>query len=426
LKKRFPEHVGVFAARPAQDHDEAILFDEQLGFVAQAAQIADDFLGEAPSDVSAEQKELIERYRDCQRWQGILRDQESKKHPPAGPFYVASNWWEEGYSGSNPVYRAETAEIANELASAANTRFATDPHLAQDLGSCVQYDVVPADAVPSRIVWDEELQRLEEEVRAGKTDGNAEVHVACTKWEVILLAGKSDKVDSPRPDAVAAESEAEIGCAPVINIAPDTVVAAAETFVAAISNYATCVTKASDNRDPQQLYVPLERAGYILLRAARAWNGNVELLDRLLRLGRLEGIPSRDVGDRYITDEGRRQHDVAQYLLALKGEVYEIRHEAILRLQGNEDSTSRRTIEETRRAITTAQAGTDDLVTLDEAAAIVHRKKKTLERYLKKMPPPYVQGGGGKPSLWKWDDIRPWLEQQFVPDLPTRFPRNTR
>jgi hypothetical protein len=70
--------------------------------------------------------------------------------------------------------------------------------------------------------------------------------------------------------------------------------------------------------------------------------------------------------------------------------------------------------------------GVEDLVNLDEAAAIVHRSKKTLERYLSKMPAAYVQGGGGKPSLWKWAELRPWLEKQFVPDLPKRFPRNVR
>jgi len=73
-----------------------------------------------------------------------------------------------------------------------------------------------------------------------------------------------------------------------------------------------------------------------------------------------------------------------------------------------------------------ADAGVDDLVNLDEAAAMVHRSKRTLERQLSKMPAPHVQGGGGKPSLWKWAELRPWLEKEFVPDLPKRFPRNIR
>jgi hypothetical protein len=76
--------------------------------------------------------------------------------------------------------------------------------------------------------------------------------------------------------------------------------------------------------------------------------------------------------------------------------------------------------------VTLGNSGDDDLVTLDEAAAIVHRVKRTLERHLANMPAPFVQGGGGKASLWKWNELRPWLESEYVPDLPKRFPRNVR
>ena len=76
--------------------------------------------------------------------------------------------------------------------------------------------------------------------------------------------------------------------------------------------------------------------------------------------------------------------------------------------------------------VRTENQGVDDLVNLDEAAAIVHLSKRTLERRLKNMPVPYVQGGGGKASLWKWNKLRPWLESEYVPDLPKRFPRNVR
>lgn len=79
-----------------------------------------------------------------------------------------------------------------------------------------------------------------------------------------------------------------------------------------------------------------------------------------------------------------------------------------------------------RREPAVENEGVDDLVTLDEAAAIVHKSKKTLEKHLKQMPPPHIQGGGGKSSLWKWSDLRPWLEKEFVPDLPARFRRNVR
>jgi hypothetical protein len=74
-----------------------------------------------------------------------------------------------------------------------------------------------------------------------------------------------------------------------------------------------------------------------------------------------------------------------------------------------------------------APAELPDLVTLDEAAAAVHRKKRALENYKKMgiLPPPKVRGGGGKPALWDWKVIRPWLEANFeVGSLPEKFPGN--
>lgn len=67
---------------------------------------------------------------------------------------------------------------------------------------------------------------------------------------------------------------------------------------------------------------------------------------------------------------------------------------------------------------------TTDLVSLDQAASIVHRKKRALEAYKSKgLPDPDIKGGGGKPNLWKWQTIRPFL-LRFRPDLPERFPGN--
>jgi hypothetical protein len=69
-----------------------------------------------------------------------------------------------------------------------------------------------------------------------------------------------------------------------------------------------------------------------------------------------------------------------------------------------------------------------DLVTLDQAAAAVHRKKRTLERRKTRgmLPPPTVEGGGGKPDLWHWSEIRPWLQKEFGVILPERFFANVR
>ena len=71
-----------------------------------------------------------------------------------------------------------------------------------------------------------------------------------------------------------------------------------------------------------------------------------------------------------------------------------------------------------------AMAELPDLVTLDQAAAAVHRKKRTLERRKTngKLPPPSVEGGGGKPDLWDWSTLRPWLTKEFGVVLPERYP----
>jgi hypothetical protein len=59
-----------------------------------------------------------------------------------------------------------------------------------------------------------------------------------------------------------------------------------------------------------------------------------------------------------------------------------------------------------------------DRVTLAQAAGIVHRAKRTLEHYKTKgLPLPTVEGGGGRPDLWDWEVIRPWLEKEFRIDL---------
>jgi hypothetical protein len=69
-----------------------------------------------------------------------------------------------------------------------------------------------------------------------------------------------------------------------------------------------------------------------------------------------------------------------------------------------------------------------DLVTLDQAAAAVHRRKRTLERCKTKgtLPEPDVEGGGGKPALYDWKIMRPWLTKTFGVKLPERFPDNVR
>lgn len=76
-----------------------------------------------------------------------------------------------------------------------------------------------------------------------------------------------------------------------------------------------------------------------------------------------------------------------------------------------------------RESTQTPPVDLPDLVTLDQAAARVHRSKRTLERYKTAggLPDPAIEGGGGRPDLWDWFVIRPWLMKTFNMNLPERI-----
>jgi hypothetical protein len=63
-------------------------------------------------------------------------------------------------------------------------------------------------------------------------------------------------------------------------------------------------------------------------------------------------------------------------------------------------------------------------VTLLQMAGIVNRSKRTLERFASKpsFPLPVVEGSRGKPSEWRWSDVRPILESEYGRSLPEVFP----
>ena len=81
-------------------------------------------------------------------------------------------------------------------------------------------------------------------------------------------------------------------------------------------------------------------------------------------------------------------------------------------------------IQEPREEI--VQDGIETFITLDMAAATVQRSKNTLRKYMGRkrdpLPDPDIQGMGGKPSEWRWDSIRPWLEHEFGRKLPENYP----
>ncbi len=62
------------------------------------------------------------------------------------------------------------------------------------------------------------------------------------------------------------------------------------------------------------------------------------------------------------------------------------------------------------------------LVTLDQMAAMVRLQKRSLDRHRRQMPAPAVKGGGGRPTMWAWAEVRPWLETTFGRALPVDYP----
>jgi hypothetical protein len=78
----------------------------------------------------------------------------------------------------------------------------------------------------------------------------------------------------------------------------------------------------------------------------------------------------------------------------------------------------------------TKTTGLADLVTLDQAAALVNRSAAALRHYRKLgMPKPFVHGTKGKPNEYRWDEMRPWLEDTFgrpIPELSVRQFRASR
>ena len=61
------------------------------------------------------------------------------------------------------------------------------------------------------------------------------------------------------------------------------------------------------------------------------------------------------------------------------------------------------------------------LVTLSQMAALVHRKPSALRKH-PDLPPPLERGTRGQPSVWRYVDVREWLEKRFGVKLPVEFP----
>jgi hypothetical protein len=64
----------------------------------------------------------------------------------------------------------------------------------------------------------------------------------------------------------------------------------------------------------------------------------------------------------------------------------------------------------------------EGLVDMDQISAMVHLSKRSMERYKKQMPAPARAGRRGRRALWRWPEVRPWLEAEFKCHLPETFP----
>jgi len=68
------------------------------------------------------------------------------------------------------------------------------------------------------------------------------------------------------------------------------------------------------------------------------------------------------------------------------------------------------------------QKAPEQHVDLDQVAAMLHISPRSLERYRTQMPPPVRKGHKGRRALWRWHELRPFLEETFEMNLPENFP----
>jgi hypothetical protein len=104
----------------------------------------------------------------------------------AQPGYVVLNWFDEGYTGSRPIYRVAEREIGEQLLAAVNEQFATDPHTASESGSSVYFTLVDAAEAPSQLVWDSALEDLSASAAMGKEEDDVKIYSNCKRWERMI------------------------------------------------------------------------------------------------------------------------------------------------------------------------------------------------------------------------------------------------
>jgi hypothetical protein len=180
-----PGFRDIFAKESPPDEDSEILWDDSIEHIDVLSKCGGDF-GVFDFEVPESQRKLVGFYWDCERWEDVIRARERSQPQESGPFYIALSWFDEGYSGQRPVYRVADREMAEQLRRAANTRFSNDPQDVVESGAGISFDALDAAKVPSRLVWDIDLQKLSDAVSSGNRDDDAGIYAACAEWETAI------------------------------------------------------------------------------------------------------------------------------------------------------------------------------------------------------------------------------------------------
>ena len=112
--------------------------------------------------------------------------------------------------------------------------------------------------------------------------------------------------------------------------------------------------------------------------------------------------------------------EVAQALEAMRVELVEMRRE-LARLR-QEVRPAGLPMEQQTLTFPSPAPAAEQLITLDQMAALCRMAKRSMERHRPRMPAPRIKGSNGRPSLWAWAEVRPFLVERFGLDVPERFP----
>lgn len=215
LTKAHSATLEFSMCKPGSDSDEAILWSEAINHIELLSRCEGDF-SVFDFTVSPLDRQLVAFFGDCTRWEGIIKAKIKSDRANDDVFYIVRHWFEEGYSGKEPVFRVRGLTLASELVAAANSKYSQVPDgNVLWMGYVETYELVQHEDAPSRLAWDERIKELSQVVTGGNLDGDAEVYAACCDWAISLQRKPSndDANTSTTQEAaiVATKSATEIG-----------------------------------------------------------------------------------------------------------------------------------------------------------------------------------------------------------------------